>query len=460
MGEIKSELGDTGETPRYGVLHDIPYGPVELARLIAGPLLGELKQRPDIKPANVTLALRVLVKGVVTETQELYELCIDGFSNSPSPELQGSYLAAAFRANPHAAVDALTAKLDLLKPAAQTALALRVLPQLFGERVTGEEDQPAAGMPFEVVHRLLLLAFRTIKVEEDNHHPSGVVYSPDSRDAAERARGMLFNILAATPGRATFEALIQMAELKDFPIPRERLLEIAHNRAAHDAEHSPWPSNEAYAFEQECDIAPVTPVDLLRVAIRRIADIQHDLLNSDFAQGQTVKSLPSEREVQKWVANELNNRRGRAYTVERESHVVDEKEPDIRVRAKASDASIPIEIKVAESWSLAELEEALDDQLGARYLWEKDTKRGILLLVHLTKRARGWPDQKRQALSFVDVVKSLSARADKAAAASSSAPQAQIAVIDVSGVALSKRTSRTSRTNSAKASKVKRRKRR
>ena len=61
------------------------------------------------------------------------------------------------------------------------------------------------------------------------------------------------------------------------------------------------------------------------------------------------------------MANELRNRQGRAYSVEREPHVVDEKEPDIRLRAKASDASLPIEVKVPESWSLAELEEALTD---------------------------------------------------------------------------------------------------
>jgi hypothetical protein len=435
MGEINSELDDMSDGPRYGVLHDISYGPVELARLVAQPLLAELQRRAEIKPGNVTLALRALGKALPADANELYALCIDKFGKSSSPELEGAYFAAAFRANPSAAIVVLTAKLNSLKPAAQTQLALRMLPQLFGDRFREEDDQ-AALLPFEVLHRLLLLAFQTIRVEEDNNRASGVVYSPDARDAAERARGMLFNLLAGTPGRATFEALLQIAETKGFPIPRDRLIDIAHNRAAQDAEHSPWASGEARAVEQECDTAPATPDDLQRVAMRRIADIQHDLLHSDFAQGLTVKALPNEREVQKWVANELNNRQRRAYSVERESHVVDEKEPDIRLRAKVSDASLPVEIKVAESWSLQELEEALDDQLGGRYLRDKDAKRGVLLLVHLTKRMRGWPDQKRKPLSFEELVAHLKARADKTAAESPSAPQAQIAVIDVSSLTL------------------------
>ena len=65
----------------------------------------------------------------------------------------------------------------------------------------------------------------------------------------------------------------------------------------------------------------------------------------------TLKRLQNEREVQVWVANELRARKGRAYTGEREPHVVEEKEPDIRLQASGSDASLPIEIKVAESWS-------------------------------------------------------------------------------------------------------------
>ena len=48
-------------------------------------------------------------------------------------------------------------------------------------------------------------------------------------------------------------------------------------------------------------------------------------------------------------------KQGRSYSVEREVQVADEKKPDVRLRAKVTDASVPVEIKVVESWTRNEL---------------------------------------------------------------------------------------------------------
>ena len=90
----------------------------------------------------------------------------------------------------------------------------------------------------------------------------------------------------------------------------------------------------------------------------------------------------------------LRRSQGRSYTVEREPHVVDENEPDIRARA-ANDASVPIEIKVAESWTFEELKAALVLQLCGRYLRARGGRHGILLLVHQKARSRGWTKSNR-----------------------------------------------------------------
>ena len=120
--------------------------------------------------------------------------------------------------------------------------------------------------------------------------------------------------------------------------------------------------------------------------------------------------LPDERAVQNWVADQLRNRQRRAYSVEREPHVMDEKEPDIWLRARTTDASLPVEIKVAESWSLPELEVALIDQLGGRYLRAKDASHGILLLVHKKAREQGWRRGDGRWLTFPDVVTFMKSR--------------------------------------------------
>lgn len=52
-----------------------------------------------------------------------------------------------------------------------------------------------------------------------------------------------------------------------------------------------------------------------------------------------------------------------AYSLERVPHVNGEKQPDVRFRAKASDANVAAEIKVAESWTRPQPEDAVFNQL-------------------------------------------------------------------------------------------------
>lgn len=91
----------------------------------------------------------------------------------------------------------------------------------------------------------------------------------------------------------------------------------------------------------------------------------------------------------------------------RQAHVAGEKKLDIRITAKATDASVAVEIKVAESWSLKELDDALEIQLCGRYLGSRAGKYGVLLLVHQKARPKGWED--RSSNTFRSVGKSSSA---------------------------------------------------
>src|SRR4051794_20396123 len=100
--------------------------------------------------------------------------------------------------------------LSQLSPALQTGLSQRVLPQLFGDVFLRRVDFRIE-LPFDVLVQIVPIAYRTIRVEEDNIRPSGVVYSPDLRDEAEGARGGGFKQLYETPGWATYDALLRLA---------------------------------------------------------------------------------------------------------------------------------------------------------------------------------------------------------------------------------------------------------
>jgi hypothetical protein len=216
-----------------------------------------------------------------------------------------------------------------------------------------------------------------------------------------------------------------------------RMRALAYDRAAKDSESGAWPAGEAHAFELSGETAPRTPRDLQLLAMRLMDDMQHELLHADFAQGATLGGLRGETAVQNWVADRLRLKQGRAYSVEREPHVVGEKEPDVRLRARPTDASVPIDIKIVDSWSIRDLEVALIDQLCGRYLRAREGRHGILLLVHQRPRERGWedPDIAGVFRTFQQVVQRLRTLAIKIAGRAPDVAQPEIAVVDVSSCA-------------------------
>jgi hypothetical protein len=381
------------------VLQDIARGDKVIAELMAPFVLAEIEARSNLAARTLSLALDIVLRGGAAERDRLKTIAIERFDRANDSAEGNLYVGTAFAIDAAAATAAVFAKLDNLDPADQPALVQRVLPHLFGRQLPN--DEPAVeNLPLDSLEQLVRLAYQTIRPENDNFHPSGEIYSPDARDDAEHARSAAFGRLVSTPSRAGFDAIMRLAGVPDFPVPKALLYELARERAAKDSESAAWKPGEAAAFEKSTETEPQTARDLQLVGLRRLADMQHDLHHGDFQQGETLAGLENEKAVQKCIADRLRLKQGRSYSVEREVHVAGEKEPDIRLRAKATDASVPIEIKVAESWRLEQLEGALTDQLCERYLRAQDGRHGILLLVHEAPKPEGWPDRAGKALTF------------------------------------------------------------
>jgi hypothetical protein len=434
--EVLAEL-NRPNTAHVNVLQDIARGDKMIAELMAPLVLAEIEARPNLATEVLARALDIVLRGGAAERDRLKTLALERFDRASDAARSTLYVGAAFAIDGAAATAAVFAKLDNLAPADQPALVQRVLPHVFGRQFS--DDEPAVkNLPLDSLERLVRLAYQTIRPENDNVHPSGEVYSSDARDDAEHARSAAFGRLVDTPNRAGFDAIMRLAEAPDFPVPKARLYELAKERAEKDSESAAWKPGEAAAFEKSAETEPQTPRDLQLVGLRRLADMQHDLHHDDFQQGETLAGLENEKAVQKWTADRLRLKQGRSYSVEREVHVADEKEPDIRLRAKATDASVPIEIKVAESWNLEELEDALTNQLCEKYLRAKDGRHGILLLVHQAPKPGGWRDHAGKALTFDEVASHLRAMAVAISGSSSDAPQPEIAVLDVSSFTAAK----------------------
>lgn len=432
IGEIIDEIPRT-ELSHYDTLHNVAHADEEIAVLLAPTLLDDLETRAQLPPGALSNVLHIIVMGIRREHWPRFtQLGIGRFEKETDAAAAVQYLAAVFSLDPQTATKALAAKVAPLNADEQAKLVDRFLSASFGGSMSGSVFRPT-DVPAETLDKLVRLSFQTHNQVATRTRPAGVVYKINENDYADRARSAVFNRFVKTPGAATYRALLRLQNDPICPIPAARLRALAEERAIQDSDSAPWVPSEALAFEQHYETAPRTPRDLQSVVLRRLEDMQNDLLHGDFAQGLTLKARPKEGDVQNWVADRLRLKQGRSFSVEREPHVVDEKEPDVRVRAKATDANVAMEIKVAESWSLKELDDALEVQLCGRYLRASDGRYGVLLLVHQHARAKGWEDTTTgNYLSFADVVARLSARAAVIAGTDHDSPQPEVAVLDVS----------------------------
>lgn len=261
--EITSQLDQATTGPYVGELHDVVYGPKEIAELMAPALLQELERRPQLAGHALTDVLDVLARGLTSNEEQgaLGSLALARFKEVQDGETAAHYLGAAFAADPTAAIAALNARLDALPPEAQTSLVEQLLPRIFGDdfRRSGIDS---GKLPFVVVERLVEIAFRTIRTEDDIEHPRGETYSPGRRDWAENARNLAFNLLVQTPGRDAFKALRRFKNVEGFPVPADRLEEFARQRAALDSELPPWTPRRAFEFEEELRRKTAKPAPL------------------------------------------------------------------------------------------------------------------------------------------------------------------------------------------------------
>jgi hypothetical protein len=427
--EIKSELDDAAE--RGSTLESVPYAGGPIAALLAEPLEQELRARDIVTRRHLHALLRAMAPVVAPERRDgVTALLLERFKRAgASRDEQIEYLGAAFELDPVKAAAAMLAEAGQMQQPERSEFLQQTMAVYFGR--THSYDGRLAEAPFEMLEELVRAAYGAIDPTHDAQHKGA--YTPDLRDDAESARSHLVEKLVKTPGRATYETLLRLNDDPEFKSRPGRFRELAIGRAAEDSEHAPWDGAAIERFETEFDDTPRTGADLLLLARRRLEDIEHDLRQGDFAQGKTLREIQGgERAVQNFIADRLRAKQARAYSVEREVHVVDEKEPDIRLRAAATDASVPIEVKDLESdWSLADLETALRDQLCGQYLRDRNHRHGVLLLVQRRTRPLGWRNAGGVMWRLEDVVSHLRNIAAAISAGGSDAPVAEVIVVDV-----------------------------
>ena len=440
--ELRAEILAQPPHEHLSVLQDVSHASEAVQRICAETLYQLLVQPNEIPLKARSKALEILGP-LKHNSEKLGNALLRRSQSVTDAYVLAADLGAIFRLRPEEAVGAFKAALARVSENVQDELVISVLIDVAGDGWT-KSDIPHR-LPFDSLNELMKIAFKhvwgheTLKSTRAAFRKAG-----PSRHDAEQARNTLVDALMRHPGLATYKMLKVLPRFEHSPISEYRAQVLARERAERDSEFAAWSASDFASFERDFKPTPRSSLDLCRLALALLENIQHDALRADFQPGRILVDLKNEKLVQNWIAESLQARGAGRFSAERESRVAHEKEPDVRLRVSASQGTTPIEIKVAESWTLPELEKALTQQLVGQYLLDTNHRWGILLLIHQKPRPRGWM-QGRRRLSITSVVKHLQGLADKIASKQPDAPQPKVALIDVSELYSPRNVSRQKR---------------
>jgi hypothetical protein len=155
----------------------------------------------------------------------------------------------------------------------------------------------------EILRQLVPLVARHVRIEEDNIHEGG--YKPDARDDAETTRGYLLGRVRDTLGRAAFDTLVAFSRELPHERSQQRMVVLAHRRAAEDAEQEAWLASDVLSFAEQAEKDPRSVRDLFDLVCDRLDDLKLDLEEGDASEARILRRVDQETELRTWFANRL-----------------------------------------------------------------------------------------------------------------------------------------------------------
>jgi len=338
----------------------------------------------------------------------------DALRSGSSAPFERIWLQLLFALDPQVATDVLE-RLSRGAAVAKLSAAGVWLGLLFGDRQQrfGANLRDPAFTP-PLLLRLVRFAFSHVRAEDDNPHEGA--YSPDARDDAERARGVLLNVLLAATGPEAWRAKVAVANDPKLAMTRDRLLAIANEGAAEEAQGASLDEQAVAAFERGNDVAPRSHAQMAALIRDRLDEIE-DWLNGDTSQRELWATIMHERVMRRALADRLTLLAAGAYMVGQEEVTAEEKETDLRLRSTATAIVGVVELKLAEQgWSARDLRDRIRTQLVDKYLAPDDRKAGCLLITRATKASWQHPDTGAP-LDFAGLIAMLQVEADRLVAA-------------------------------------------
>lgn len=432
--EIDAELGQSGAPDHPHSLSSVQYGDPSIQKLIApkaADLLRSWPHQPNSDEAkarwaqNIDRLLSILSRADAM-TAEVAALCRERFVAAPRNPASMSYLRGVFAFDIEAGLTAMEQGLETLPADQRKSNAIALLANLFGDRRPSFPIK-LTGQAADLV-RLIRVAYRYVALDEDITHEG--TFTPGLRDDAQSARNTLISALLDLPGKDAHRELLALADDPLLSHMPDRLRLLARERAAKDSELSALTASEYRGWEERQSWLPRTPAELFQSMMDRLDDIERDERHHPFNERHILAAITAETDMQPLLARRIESAARGAYQVSREEEVADKKEPDVRLIGLSGAGKAAVEIKIGDSWSVAELETALVDQLVGQYLRHEECSVGCLLITYGGRKGFEHPDTGKK-MGFKEVIQHLRKRASQIQAADPRDIRIGIATLDL-----------------------------
>jgi hypothetical protein len=310
--------------------------------------------------------------------------------------------------DPDAALDSLKVRLKKISTrSAQTKFAMHFITHLLGGRRSVTKVGEAFRTPAHL-KTIYLLMHEYIRQKDDINRANKGVYSPILRDDAQDARNQLFNLLKDIPGKESYLALVELAEVHPDNSSRQWMRYHAKAKAESDADLAPWSIFQKSEFQKSIECTPTNHRGLYDLARMRFLDLKDDLENGDSSIAQIlINGATQETDMRKYIGNWLRDRAQGRYTIPQEEQLADDKRMDLRFHGVGFDAPVPVELKLAEKWTGPQLFERLENQLCGDYLRDNRSRLGLFILVRRDEKDKWLVPAIGQLVDFHELIAEL-----------------------------------------------------
>lgn len=206
------------------------------------------------------------------------------------------------------------------------------------------------------------------------------VYSPSPRDNAAQMRSALLTMIEKVGGYAAYAAFTRLAHR--FRVDREDVkvfVTFATKVAEAAALPAKWSTSEFVTFANDVAQLPVSSEQALWKRVTRdIGAIVRNVQHGRHHVGQML-GRGQERDMQLWMARELELHARGSYGVARENELANRTMPDLI--ADAAGKQITLELKVADDRKVSELLDDLEHQLLNDYMGDVRSNFGLFVVM-------------------------------------------------------------------------------